>query len=92
LIAASVACPLWPDWKWIVIVIAIFLVGQFVEGNILSPKLVGERVDFTRCGVDVRLRLSARLRRSASPCRWRGDRGAVPLPESRQYPASPFLG
>jgi predicted PurR-regulated permease PerM len=34
----------WPDWKWIVAVIAIFLVGQFVEGNIVSPKFVGERV------------------------------------------------
>ena len=45
LIAASVAlAQFWPDWKRIVIVIAIFLVGQFVEGNILSPKLVGERV------------------------------------------------
>jgi|SRR5712692_1496384 predicted PurR-regulated permease PerM len=34
----------WPDWKWITVVVAIFLVGQFVEGNIVSPKLVGERV------------------------------------------------
>ena len=25
-------------------VVAIFLVGQFVEGNIIAPKLVGERV------------------------------------------------
>ena len=24
--------------------LGIFLVGQFVEGNVLSPKLVGERV------------------------------------------------
>src|SRR5204863_8896910 len=30
----------WPDWKWIIAVIAIFLVGQFVEGNIVSPKFV----------------------------------------------------
>jgi predicted PurR-regulated permease PerM len=45
LIAAAVAlAQFWPDWKRIVIVIAIFLVGQFVEGNILSPKFVGERV------------------------------------------------
>ncbi|HVW01466.1 MAG TPA: AI-2E family transporter [Planctomycetaceae bacterium] len=34
----------WPDWKWIVVVLGIFLVGQFVEGNILAPKLVGENV------------------------------------------------
>jgi predicted PurR-regulated permease PerM len=45
LIAASVAlAQFWPDWTRIAIVIAIFLVGQFVEGNILSPKFVGERV------------------------------------------------
>jgi predicted PurR-regulated permease PerM len=45
LIAASVAlAQFWPDWKRIVVVIAIFLAGQFVEGNIISPKLVGERV------------------------------------------------
>jgi len=34
----------WPDWKWIGAVIVIFLVGQFVEGNIVAPKLVGDRV------------------------------------------------
>ena len=45
LVATSVAvAQFWPDWIWIVAVIAIFLVGQFVEGNVISPKLVGERV------------------------------------------------
>jgi predicted PurR-regulated permease PerM len=45
MIAASVAiAQFWPDWKRITVVIAIFLVGQFVEGNIVSPKFVGERV------------------------------------------------
>src|SRR5260370_6335310 len=45
LMAASVAlAQFWPDWKWIAGVVAVFLVGQFLEGNILSPKLVGERV------------------------------------------------
>jgi predicted PurR-regulated permease PerM len=34
----------WPDWTWIVATLAIFVVGQFVEGNILSPKLVGASV------------------------------------------------
>jgi predicted PurR-regulated permease PerM len=34
----------WPQWTWILIVLGIFLFGQFVEGNILSPKLVGESV------------------------------------------------
>jgi len=32
----------WPDYTWIVVVIAVFFAGQFLEGNILSPKLVGE--------------------------------------------------
>jgi predicted PurR-regulated permease PerM len=34
----------WPDWTWILATLAIFVVGQFVEGNILSPKLVGASV------------------------------------------------
>lgn len=31
----------WPDWPMIVIIGAIFAAGQFLEGNILQPKLVG---------------------------------------------------
>ena len=34
----------WGEWWWIVIVWAIFQSGQFVEGNILTPKLVGSSV------------------------------------------------
>lgn len=34
----------WPEWTSIATVLAIFIVGQFIEGNILSPKLVGESV------------------------------------------------
>jgi predicted PurR-regulated permease PerM len=34
----------WGDWWWIVVVWAIFQSGQFVEGNILTPKLVGDSV------------------------------------------------
>jgi predicted PurR-regulated permease PerM len=45
MIAVSVAiAQFWPDWKRIALVVAIFLVGQFIEGNIVSPKFVGERV------------------------------------------------
>jgi predicted PurR-regulated permease PerM len=45
MVAASVAiAQFWPDWKRVTVVIAIFLVGQFIEGNIVSPKFVGERV------------------------------------------------
>lgn len=34
----------WPHYTPIVVVLGIFLVGQFLEGNVLSPKLVGESV------------------------------------------------
>ena len=34
----------WPAYGLIFIVLGIFLVGQFVEGNVLAPKLVGESV------------------------------------------------
>jgi predicted PurR-regulated permease PerM len=34
----------WPEWTPILIVFGIFMVGQFIEGNLLSPKLVGESV------------------------------------------------
>jgi predicted PurR-regulated permease PerM len=34
----------YPDWTHILIIIGIVLVGQFLEGNVLSPKLVGESV------------------------------------------------
>jgi len=33
-----------PDWIPIVTVGAVFITGQFIEGNFLSPKLVGDRV------------------------------------------------
>ncbi len=34
----------WGDWVQIGIVAAIFAAGQFIEGNILTPKLVGKSV------------------------------------------------
>jgi len=34
----------WGDWVSIGIIAAIFAVGQFVEGNILTPRLVGKSV------------------------------------------------
>lgn len=33
-----------PDWVGVVKVAAVFVVGQMIEGNFLSPKLVGDRV------------------------------------------------
>lgn len=34
----------WPDWIMVAIVAAIFAAGQFLEGNFLTPKLVGDNV------------------------------------------------
>lgn len=34
----------WPDYIPILIMLGIFLAGQFLEGNVLAPKLVGESV------------------------------------------------
>src|SRR5205807_3526513 len=31
----------WPQWKLLAMSLAVVLIGQFLEGNILSPKLVG---------------------------------------------------
>jgi predicted PurR-regulated permease PerM len=31
-----------PDWGMVLATLGVFVVGQFIEGNILSPKLVGE--------------------------------------------------
>jgi predicted PurR-regulated permease PerM len=45
LVATSVAIAQFsPEWIWVAAVVAIFLAGQFVEGNVIGPKLVGERV------------------------------------------------
>jgi predicted PurR-regulated permease PerM len=34
----------WPQWKLLAMSLGVVLVGQFLEGNVLSPKLVGESV------------------------------------------------
>jgi predicted PurR-regulated permease PerM len=34
----------WPQWKLFAMSLGVVLIGQFLEGNILSPKLVGESV------------------------------------------------
>lgn len=45
LIATGVAIgQFWPQWTSIAAVIGVFLVGEFVEGNVLAPKLVGDHV------------------------------------------------
>lgn len=34
----------WPDYPWIGLIAAIFFVGQIIDGYVLQPKLIGERV------------------------------------------------
>lgn len=34
----------WPDYLWVGAVLVVFFSGQFLEGNILQPKLVGHSV------------------------------------------------
>lgn len=34
----------WPDWTMVFAVACVFFVGQFIEGNILQPRLVGKSV------------------------------------------------
>ena len=34
----------WPDWTTVMVIIGVFAAGQFIEGNILSPKLVGSSI------------------------------------------------
>lgn len=34
----------WPNWPFVLIVFVVFLVGQFLEGNVLYPKLVGSSI------------------------------------------------
>ena len=34
----------WPDWTMPLLTLAVFAAGQFIEGNILQPKLVGDSI------------------------------------------------
>jgi len=42
--AALALFQFWPDYFEIGLVVGVFAIGQFIEGNFLSPKLVGNRV------------------------------------------------
>ncbi|NKN38042.1 AI-2E family transporter [Agrobacterium sp. a22-2] len=45
ILAAGVALvQFWPDYVHLIIVVVFFFSGQFIEGNILQPKLVGQSV------------------------------------------------
>ncbi len=44
-VAVAVAiAQFWPDSTMVGLVLLVFVIGQFIEGNILAPKLVGETV------------------------------------------------
>jgi predicted PurR-regulated permease PerM len=34
-----------PNWLFVVIIIVVYMVGQFLEGNVLYPKLVGQSIN-----------------------------------------------
>jgi predicted PurR-regulated permease PerM len=34
----------WPNWTWPLATLAVFFAGQFLEGNIFQPKLVGNSI------------------------------------------------
>lgn len=34
----------WPDWIWILATLSIFVAGQFLESNVLQPRLIGQNV------------------------------------------------
>ncbi len=45
LLAVAVAIgQFWPEWHWVVVVVLIFAAGQFIEGNFIQPRLVGDSV------------------------------------------------
>ena len=35
----------WPNWWMVVLIFSIYMVGQFIEGNVLYPKLVGSSIN-----------------------------------------------
>jgi len=35
----------WPNWWMVALIFSIYMVGQFIEGNILYPKLVGSSIN-----------------------------------------------
>jgi predicted PurR-regulated permease PerM len=45
LVATVVAiAQFWPEWSAILLVVGVFLIGQVLEGYVLSPKLVGAKI------------------------------------------------
>ncbi len=44
IMSVSLAVVQFNDWKRVAVVVVIFFLGQMLEGNVLTPKLVGEKV------------------------------------------------
>lgn len=34
----------WPEWHLVAAVLSVFMIGQLIEGNVLSPMIIGDRV------------------------------------------------
>lgn len=34
----------WPEWHLVAAVLGVFMIGQLIEGNVLSPMIIGDRV------------------------------------------------
>ena len=87
----------WPDWTMIAATLGIFIFGQFVEGNILSPKLVGDSVGlhpvwlmFALLAFGVALRLRRPAAGGSARRRHRRDRALCPAPVSGKPPLSRY--
>ena len=72
----------WPDYLNIALVAAIFAAGQFLEGNILQPRLVGRSVGLHPVWLMFALFAFGSLSGCWLPCRW--------LQRSASLSASPF--
>ena len=42
--SVGLACLQFADWRWIAATVAIFIVGNVIEGYVLTPRLVGSRI------------------------------------------------
>ena len=51
----------WPDWVWILVIIGIFAIVQFIEGNILVPKIMSRQVGVSAVTVIVALLIGGEL-------------------------------
>ena len=84
----------WHDWLSIGMVAGIFLIGQVVEGNFLTPKLVGDRIGLHPVWVIFALLAGGALvrlrRRAAGPAGRGGRRRADPLRSDPLHGESPL--